>query len=154
MTDPRFVPDAEFAQIVRNAPLVSIDVVVKDARDHALVGLRCNEPAKGTYFVPGGVIRKNETIAAAFTRIVKAELGLEMTIDTARFLGVFQHFYDTNRFGDPAYGTHYVVLAHELTLGERPTITLDSQHNGLRWMSADEICRASDVHPNTQAYFR
>jgi colanic acid biosynthesis protein WcaH len=154
MIPAQFLSDGDFAHVVRYAPLVSIDLVIKDPGGHALVGLRLNEPAKGTYFVPGGVIRKNETIETAFARILHAETGLRHPLREAKFLGAFEHFYDTNRFGDPAYGTHYVVLAHELTLEARPAVEPDAQHSRLRWMSKDEILAAADVHPNTQAYFR
>ncbi|MHB8884308.1 MAG: GDP-mannose mannosyl hydrolase [Methylovirgula sp.] len=149
-----FLPDDDFAHIVRYAPLVSIDLILKDPDDRVLVGLRMNEPAKGTFFVPGGVIRKNETIEAAYARILKAETGLAIAFERAKLLGAYQHFYPTNRFGDPAYGTHYVVLAHELRLDARPSIELDSQHSHVRWMSGAEILAAPDVHANTQAYFR
>ena len=40
--------DDEFAQIVRLAPLVSIDLIIRDAKQNALVALRRNEPAKAS----------------------------------------------------------------------------------------------------------
>src|SRR5215218_457853 len=67
--------DDTFKTIVRNAPLISIDLIIRDTCGKILVGMRTNEPAKGFYFVPGGVIRKNETLADAFSRIVAAETG-------------------------------------------------------------------------------
>src|SRR6185436_5223511 len=84
----------------------------------ALLGLRKNEPAKGTFFVPGGRITKNETIQAAFRRITLAELGSEKDLSQARFAGSYDHIYETNVFGKPGFGTHYVVLAYELELKE------------------------------------
>jgi colanic acid biosynthesis protein WcaH len=154
MSSSHRLDDDTFACIVRHAPLVSVDIIIKDSRQHVLVGHRVNEPAKGQYFVPGGVIRKNETIQAAFARILEAETGLQLSINEAKFFGVFEHFYDANRFGNPEYGTHYVVLAYELTLVERPAIKLDQQHTHIRWMSKADILPAPDVHPNTKAYFR
>jgi colanic acid biosynthesis protein WcaH len=154
MTAPRFLDDDDFAHIVRHAPLVSIDIVIKDSEGNVLLGLRVNEPARGRYFVPGGVIRKNETIRDAFARILKAEIGFQTSLNEAKFLGVFEHFYETNRFENPDYGTHYVVLAYELNLKRRPSVEMDSQHSNVRWMSAVEILSATNVHPNTQAYFR
>ena len=71
MSAPRFLASNDFARIVRLAPLVSIDIIVKDPQGYTLLGLRVNEPAKGKYFVPGGVIRKNETIRDAFARILR-----------------------------------------------------------------------------------
>ncbi len=153
MNEPQYRSNDDFAHIVRHAPLVSIDIVIKDDEDNVLVGLRSNEPAKDFYFVPGGVIRKNETLENAFTRILQAEIGYRACLSDATFLGAFEHFYETNRFGDPAYGTHYVVLAYALKLGARPAIELDSQHREVRWMSEADIVASARVHPNTQAYF-
>jgi len=144
----------DFAHLVRVAPLVAIDLVICDPDDRFLLGLRSNEPAKGTWFVPGGCIRKNERFAAAFVRILADETGLKMPIAAARPLGAFEHFYETNRFSDPGYGTHYVVLAYALHLDHRPEIRLDEQHSAIRWMSAAEILAAAEVHENTKAYFR
>jgi colanic acid biosynthesis protein WcaH len=154
MNLPRFLPDSDFAFIVRHTPLVSVDLIVKDPKQRVLLGRRVNQPARDQYFVPGGVIRKNETIRSAFARILQAETGLEHSIDKAKFVGVYEHFYETNRFEDPAYGTHYVVLAHELALEERPPVQLDLQHSDIRWSSSTEILSAPDVHPHTKAYFR
>jgi len=123
--------DGDFAQIVRHAPLVSIDIIVRDSQGHAPLGLRRNEPARGEYFVPGGVIRKNEKIGDSFAGILQAELGIRSSPDKSTFMGVFEHFYETNRFGNPDYGTHYVVLAYELTLNQRPLIEIDSQHSNI-----------------------
>jgi colanic acid biosynthesis protein WcaH len=112
---------------------MSIDLIIKDQKDSVLLGLRLNEPTKGKYFVPGGVIRKNERIAAAFARIIKAETGIEKAVPEANFIGVFEHVYETNTFGNPDFGTHYVVLA------QRPSVISDSQHGDFRWVSASEI---------------
>jgi hypothetical protein len=59
---PQLLGEDDFAFIVRNAPLVSIDLIIRDPEHRVLLGRRVNEPAKGHYFVPGGAIRKNETI--------------------------------------------------------------------------------------------
>ena len=116
---PRFLNKEEFAQVVRNTPLVSIDVIIRNPDQCVLVGLRTNEPAKDKWFVPGGVVRKYERLADAFARIAKDEIGLEASIENARFLGVYEHIYDSNVFGEEEFGTHYVVLAYELNLHPR-----------------------------------
>jgi len=93
---PRFLNKDEFAQVVRNTPLVAIDVIIRNPDQCVLIGLRTNEPAKGKWFVPGGVVRKNERLADALARIVKAEIGLEASIDDAKFVGVYEHLSDCN----------------------------------------------------------
>lgn len=154
MAQQSFLADRDFSHVVRHAPLVSIDVVVRDPEGNVLLGLRANEPARGTFFVPGGIVRKNESVEAAFARILAVEIGCNTSLAEANFLGVFQHFYNANRFGDPGYGTHYVVLGYELKLGLRPDIVSDSQHKEFRWMTEAEIVSSARVHPNTKAYFR
>jgi len=143
----------EFTHVARLAPLVSIDIIVRDANRNVLVALRTNEPAKGTYFVPGGCIRKNETVNSAFVRILKTETGCYANFNEARFLGVFQHFYPTSRSGLNGNGTHYIVLAYEVQFSNRPPILLDHQHICYRWMDEAELRSAADVHENTKAYF-
>src|SRR6266487_4533983 len=95
--------------VVRFTPLVSIDIVVRSKDGRVLLGRRKNEPAKNSFFVPGGRITKNESLEAAFKRITAAELGLQMELKQARFIGVYEHIYQENAFGKLGFGTHYVV---------------------------------------------
>jgi colanic acid biosynthesis protein WcaH len=143
----------QFRFVVQHAPLVSIDILLTDPAGSVLLGLRNNEPARGSWFVPGGVIFKGESVAAAFGRILAGETGLSRTLSQAEHIGVFDHFYDTNRFSEPGYGTHYVVNALRLVLPERPGVTPDDQHHAMQWMTPQKILASADVHSNTKAYF-
>src|SRR5688500_18561957 len=134
MTEDGHLTDDEFAWLVRIAPLVSMDLIVRDAERRVLVGLRRFEPAKNFYFVPGGRIRKNETLAAAFSRILQTEIGFAGDFQASQFLGVYQHLYSTNRFEHQGFGTHYVVLAYEVEAA-RGEIRLDAQHAAYQWVS-------------------
>jgi colanic acid biosynthesis protein WcaH len=144
----------DFASVVRLTPLVSIDIVVRGPDRRVLLGCRTSEPAKGVYFVPGGRITKNETRAAAFRRLTKAELGVARDITEARFLGVYDHLYPTNRLELPGFGTHYVVLGYEIELNLETGMLPHDQHGHYAWREEQEILTATDVHPNTQAYFQ
>ena len=111
-----WLDEKQFEAVVAAAPLVSIDLVVRDSSRRVLLGQRTNRPAKGFWFVPGGRIMKGELIADAYTRLLNSELGFEdRSIDQAKFLGVYQHFYADSVFGD-SLSTHYVVLGFELYL--------------------------------------
>ncbi len=140
--------------VVRRAPLISIDLIIRNAQDEILLGLRNNEPARDFYFVPGGSIRKNERLADAFVRILKTETNCSADFAAARLLGVFEHFYPTNRFGDPNYGTHYVVLAYALRLDDTANLQSDDQHSAFGWWSTADLLASPRVHDNTKAYFR
>jgi colanic acid biosynthesis protein WcaH len=144
----------EFARVIRLTPLIAIDLVVKSPEGRVLIGRRINEPAKGFFFVPGSRISKNETLDAAFRRITREELNREVAPEQARFLGVYEHFYPTNRFGEPGFGTHYVVLAHELPLEIDIKDLPTDQHGEYRWLYPKDILSSPDVHANTKAYFK
>ncbi len=65
------LPTDLFKLIVAHAPLVSIDLVVRNARGEMLLGLRRNRPAQDYWFAPGGRIGKDERLADAFHRITR-----------------------------------------------------------------------------------
>jgi GDP-mannose mannosyl hydrolase len=150
VSPPRFLSSADLGTVIRLAPLIAIDFV---ARDEVLLGLRNNEPARNWYFVPGGMILKNERLADAFSRLLKTETNYATSIDDARFLGAFEHFYKNNRFGAPDYDTHYVVLGFEFKVSGTAEPKADDQHGELRWWPLDELMASDRVHKNTKAYF-
>jgi hypothetical protein len=49
---PRFLNHDDLGTVIRLAPLIAIDFIIRNARDEILLGLRNNEPAKDWYFVP------------------------------------------------------------------------------------------------------
>lgn len=150
----QWISPTDFANVIRLTPLVAIDLIVHAPGGGVLVGRRLNEPAKGMLFVPGSRISKNETLAGAFRRITLEELGLELPLEQARFAGVFEHFYPTNRFERSGFGTHYIVLAHELRLALEPDSLPTDQHGEYLWLTPIEILASPEVHENTKAYFR
>ncbi|MDE0854964.1 MAG: GDP-mannose mannosyl hydrolase [Nevskia sp.] len=150
---PARLPRQEFLEVVERAPLVSIDLIVRDSAGRVLLGLRRNMPARGWWFVPGGCVRKNETLDAAFERITFDELGATVPRAEAQFLGVFEHFYEDNAGDLPGFGTHYVVLGHALPQGMSIAPPPD-QHSEYRWLAVDALLADSQVHEYTKAYFR
>jgi colanic acid biosynthesis protein WcaH len=151
---PNFLSHSDLDSVIRLAPLVAIDLIIRNGRGEVLLGLRNNEPAKGFYFVPGGMVVKNELLADAFARILKNETGWTAELKTARPLGVFEHFYDNNRSGKAGYGTHYVVLGYALDWTADGAPKADEQHADLRWWPVAELMASNRVHENTKAYFR
>lgn len=136
-------------------PLVSIDLLVCDADGRYLLGLRGNPPASGRWFVPGGRIRKGETLDRAMTRLTREELGKAMALSRWSLRGVYEHFYDVNFAGESGRRTHYVVLAYQTRLPAGP---LDlglpaDQHLGFRWDTPAQAAVDPEVHPYTRAYF-
>ncbi|STR45541.1 colanic acid biosynthesis protein WcaH [Iodobacter fluviatilis] len=148
------LPFADFLQVVEHAPLISIDLVVQNPAGEALLGWRNNQPACDHWFVPGGRVQKNETLDAAFLRLTQAELGVALARSSAQWLGVYEHFYDSNAGLVEGFGTHYVVLAYTLQLDESDmALPLGEQHSRYRWASRAEIVQDASVHLHSRAYF-
>ena len=148
------IPRESFIQVVKNTPLIAIDLVVENEQNEILLGWRRNQPAKGYWFVPGGRILKNEKYTDAFKRITKNELGNEITLPDALFLGIYEHIYpDENFANEPGFGTHYIVNAYRISLSNENLILPTEQHADYRWASIDELLEDANVHENTKNYF-
>src|SRR5215471_9332914 len=153
-TPGQWLAAEDFENVIRLTPLVSMDLVVRAPDGRVLVGRRKYEPARNMFFLVGGRITKNESRAEAFKRLTREELGIELPIEEARFLGVYDHFYPTNRFGREGFGTHYVVLGYELGLDPETANLPTEQHEEYVWKTERELLDSPEVHENTKAYFR
>ncbi|WP_111979344.1 GDP-mannose mannosyl hydrolase [Algibacillus agarilyticus] len=143
----------QFLNIIDATPLVSIDLIVETSNGKYLLGKRNNRPAQGFWFVPGGRIRKNETLAHAFKRISLVELGIELDITQAQLLGAYDHIYDDNFNAKEGINTHYVALGYKIIIPDNIEIKTDSQHSGIDWLSENELLKNDLVHHNTKRYF-
>lgn len=162
---------ATFLEVVKNTPLVSIDLIICDPSSAVLLGHRVNRPARHTWFVPGGKILKDETLGQAFQRLVREELGLDVQISISpggspvllgppssireiSFQGVYEHLYPDNFAAAEGISTHYVVLAYRINLSQ-PLVDLpNDQHSEYKWWHVPDLLKAENVHENSKAYFR
>ncbi|MCG6349092.1 GDP-mannose mannosyl hydrolase [Vibrio fluvialis] len=148
----KYLDNENFLCIVKNTPLVSIDFIIS-CRKKILLGKRNNRPAQGSWFVPGGRIRKNESIEKAMLRILNKELGLVYdNCSEFRFRGVYEHFY-SDSFLNEVESTHYVVLCYEIEINEFFDFYKDDQHSRLCWFTKESILLLENVHHYTKQYF-
>jgi colanic acid biosynthesis protein WcaH len=147
-----FLEKELFSSIIANAPLISIDLVIKDSEGKVLLGKRINKPAKNSWFVPGGRIYKDESLENAFKRTTKDKIGKTYDIKDATFKGIYQHFYDDNVFNDE-FSTHYIVLGFELIIKE--DLSLNTvQHEKYKWFTENELLESKDVYTYVKDYFK
>jgi len=146
--------DKHFLKIIEATPLVSIDLIVRNPSEKVLLGKRINCPAKGYWFVPGGRIIKNETIAHALKRISKAEVRRDLSTEAHSLLGAYDHIYEDNFLNVDGINTHYVVLAFSILLQQEIDVKADEQHSDLQWWEINKLLEDPTVHHNTKAYFR
>ena len=141
----------DLKQLIQNAPLISIDLIIRDNDGSILFGRRINEPAKGRWFVPGGRILKDERLGQAFERICRDEIGKRWRISDAQFIGVFEHFYANNVLGAEGISTHYIVLAYGIRSDSDIRPPKADQHTEYRWFKSRDD--DSDIHEYAAAYF-
>jgi len=139
-----------YYDIIKLTTLTSIDLIFI-YNDKILVGLRNNNPAKGTFFVPGCRTGKNELIKDGIIRVAKEEVGLDINPNNAQLLGVFDHIYNNN-FKDDTFETHYVVSAYLIKLDIEPLLLKDNQHSCLNWLTFQEFKNMESVHQYTKNY--
>jgi len=152
-----FYSKEKFSAMVDAMPLISVDLIIQK-HDQVLLGRRLNRPAQGFWFLPGGRILKNETIASALDRVLDQELSISSTLAEHKIkpalMGAYQHFYADSFAGDVGISTHYVVLGHRIILPDSVEIQQhDDQHAELRWWKIEDLISAHDVHTYTKDYF-
>ena len=114
------------------APIVGVGaVIVRNAQ--ALLIQRGNEPNRGRWSIPGGVLELGETLAEAAVREVREECGLE--IEPQGVLSTFDMIH-RDELGRVRY--HYVLIDMGARyLGGEATAGTDAL--GVRWAGAAEL---------------
>ena len=152
-----FLNDESFKNVVKNSPIAAIDLCILNDSKEILLGKRINHPAKSFFFVPGGRIRKGETLFLCTQRILNSEINYEISEKDFRkisLLGVFQHFYDDNFYGNKLFSSHYVVIVYVISLKilkrSNKGIFID-QHDEYIWYDkslSDDLL----IHPYCKEY--
>ena len=149
-----YITDADRLFIIEQTPLVAIDLIIKNSNGEFLLGLRKKNPARNKWFVPGGCIKKDESLSKAFGRITEAEIGRSLDRENATFLGVFEHKYNTNYQNTEGITTHYIVLAYEILLDVKLSSLPIDQHSQWKYESIKNIIEDERVHKYTKDYFK
>ena len=109
-------------------PLIGVGAVIID-QSKILVVKRANEPAKGLWSVPGGVVELGEHLHKALKREVKEETGLE--VDIERLLDAVDNIV----FDEEArIRYHYVLLDYLCRLRDGAVKAADDVHE-IKWVS-------------------
>lgn len=139
-----------FEELVRTAPLISVDFIILNEQNEVLLGYRNNNPAKGYYFIPGGRIRKDEKISDALARVSLKELEYSIPIEDLKPVGIFEQFYETNYFETQDISTHYISMPYQLKYYWNKPLIHDQQHEQFMFFSLSEAQVNPLVHPYTK----
>lgn len=131
-----YIPGPDYARIQAVLPILCVDAVITHER-RCLLLRRCNQPARGQLWFPGGRLNKNELIAVAALRKAFEEARLQCEFQS--ILSIEETLFP--RVDDMVTDTHTVNVCCHLTLIELKEIVIDSQHEGFRWVDKDEAQR-------------
>lgn len=128
--------DAPEARLFPTRPFVGASIAVIRG-EHVLLAARANEPMRGVWTLPGGLVEAGETLAEAALRELCEEVGL-----TAEMIGVLSPTEIIVRDEAGRARHHYVVHPHAaLWRGGEPVAGPEAL--GVRWATLPEIADLS-----------
>jgi ADP-ribose pyrophosphatase YjhB (NUDIX family) len=108
---------------------------------------RGNEPSKGKWTIPGGLVELGESIEAAVIREAKEETCLD--VDNPRLIDVVDNV-DLDEQGKVKY--HYVIVDYFVTV-KAGTLSAASDAADLRWVRFDEV-EKYDLTTSFRVFFK
>jgi ADP-ribose pyrophosphatase YjhB (NUDIX family) len=114
-------------------PSLGVGALIFDNAGRILLVERANEPYRGLWSLPGGIVEAGETLKQAIEREVLEETGL--IVDAHSFFTVFERIL---RDVDARCEYHYVLIDYLCRVigGE---LAPASDVSGARWVTRDEI---------------
>jgi 8-oxo-dGTP diphosphatase len=113
-------------------PIVGIGAVIIEDGKIVLIK-RGNEPSKGKWTIPGGLVELGESLEAAVIRETKEEVCLD--VDNPSLIGVVDNV-DLDEQGKVKY--HYVIIDYLVqVIGGNIQAASDAEE--LRWVPFDEV---------------
>lgn len=128
----KLIDRATYKEIYKYVPIACVDILLI-CKNKFLLGKRVQKPAQNQWFLPGGRILKNETLAHAAKRKLKEELGIDTKISDFKFLTAQQTIFKDSALGGPI---HTINLVFILPLKSQPDISFNKQfHSEVKWFS-------------------
>jgi mutator protein MutT len=127
-------------------PIVGVGAVIL-SEGKILLEKRKNEPAKGKWTIPGGVVEVGESLEDAVIRETKEETGLE--VEAPLFIDVVDQV-DLDENGRVKY--HFVIIDYHVKV-KRGEPRAESDADALQWVTLDEV-ENYDLTPSFRRFFK
>ena len=128
-------------------PIVGVGAVIVYA-GKILLEKRGNEPSKGKWTIPGGLVELGENIEHAVIRETKEETGLDVA--EPHLIDVVDNV-DLDAAGKVKY--HFVIADYLVKLKSDAAFLAASDAEELRWVSFDEV-ETLDLTLSFRVFFR
>jgi len=117
-------------------PLVGVGAVIIE-QDRILLVKRANEPNKGKWSVPGGLVRTGESLIDALKREIREEVGVEIEVDDVACVGE-----EIFRNGEVRF--HYVIIDFFARIIEG-CVRPGSDAQEIKWVPINEVDKIETV---------
>jgi len=124
------IPKGRYIQILKNLPILCVDVIVLNEKGEYLLVKRANEPKKGRWWVVGGRVLKGESLEQAVIRKVKEEAGRR--VKDIQPVGYFELIDGVNPFG-PLFKYHTTSVVFTAAIDGKGPIKLDAQSSQFKF---------------------
>jgi 8-oxo-dGTP diphosphatase len=113
-------------------PIVAVGAVIIDG-ERVLLIKRANDPSKGEWSLPGGVVEVGESLEAALAREVREETCLDVTV------GPVVEVLDRIRRDEVDRVEYHYVIVDYLCQPNGGTATCGSDADEVRWAALDDL---------------
>ena len=138
-SNPRFIEDNLFSEIVGLLPIVTTDLVLlNEDKQQILLFKRTNKPAQNLYFTPGGRLFKNEDLLTGIIRQGKREIGLNLDQNKLVFGGVINEIWSDSEFDEHNYHAVSIFWSYIISPTEINQLALDGQHSIYQWFDIND----------------
>ena len=128
-------------------PIVGVGAVIV-CEGKILLEKRKNEPSRGKWTIPGGLVELGESLESAVVREVKEETSLE--VDNPRLLDVVDNV-DLDESGKVKY--HFVIVDYFVTAECVGDLKAASDADDLKWVPFNEV-EAFDLTRSFRCFFK
>lgn len=142
-----FIPDDVYAKALDAIVFTCVDIALTK-QGKMLLGKRTRDP-QPDWWVVGGRMRAGETFAGSAQRLLKNELGLDMTADRLSPFTVFSTAWSRRAFEPFDNGTHSVsvLMTAKISDDEAQKLAFNDEYSDSKWVTLDEILADSKLHP-------
>lgn len=143
-----FLPDDQYGVALDNFVKGCSDMMITDSGGKIFLGQRNVHPQPDWWYV-GGRMFPGETPASSCSRLVRRELGLELTSERFEVFTFNSLVFGMREQAPQDHGTAdiNVVLTAQLSDDEKARMKLDEkEYSSVRWVTHAEL-QAGDYHP-------